>query len=116
MRIRIISDNLSILDHQKEKIEKKLNSLKRYLQRYSLSEIEIIFSQEASKEKGNIFSAQVRLILPGKDLNLEEKGETLDILIHKIYKTLKNQIYHLKEKKQSKLKKIAHLIKEKFFR
>jgi len=116
MEIRIVSDNLPILDKQKEKIEKKLNSLERFLKRYSIHKLEIIFSQNSSQEKGEIFSAQIRVILPGKDLLLEERERSLDILINKIYKLIKNQAINLKEKKQSKIKRLARMIKARFFR
>jgi ribosomal subunit interface protein len=116
MEIRIVSDNLSILNKQKERIEKKLNSLERFLKRYSIHKLEIIFSQSNFQEKGEIFSAQIRVILPGKDLLLEEKEGDIDVLISKIYKAIKNQVINLKEKKQSRIKRLARVIKEKFFR
>ncbi len=116
MEIRIVSDNLKLLDKQKELIEKKLGSLQRYLERYSLKDIEVILSSRHSQEKGNVICVEVRVILPGKDLFLKEEGENIPFLINKVKKELKNNLINLNKKKQSKFKKIGRLIKENFFR
>ncbi|MGB9681104.1 MAG: HPF/RaiA family ribosome-associated protein [Minisyncoccia bacterium] len=116
MEIKIILDNFDLLDKQRELIEKKLKPLKKYLRRYSLKDIEIILSSRQSQEKGNVIGAEVKVILPGKDLFLKEEGENIPFLINKIKKELKDQLINLNKKKQSRLKRLGRFIKEKFFR
>lgn len=115
MEIKIVLDNLDLLEIQKELIEKKLKILEKYLKRYSFKELVLTLGQREAQEKGKIFWAQVKVALPGKDLVFQEEAEDINILINLLKKELKNQLIDLNKKRVSQIKRWARVIKEKFF-
>ncbi|HOQ15367.1 MAG TPA: hypothetical protein PLQ27_00890 [Candidatus Paceibacterota bacterium] len=107
MQIKINLDNLTLLEREKQLIEKKLGSLSRYCQGYSLADLELTLGQNISQEKGKILYGRARLILPGKDIIVNRQGETMLSLINQIRKELKEDIIRSKKKKESRLRRIT---------
>lgn len=113
MNIKIIPNNLELLETYKNTIEEKLRTLEKFTKQFGAkADLEITLSKITNRhETGDIFSGQAKFQIPGKDIFCEEQGGSLDEVADKLKDHLKRLIIEKKETRQSKWRKLAKIFR-----
>ncbi|MDQ5882827.1 MAG: HPF/RaiA family ribosome-associated protein [Patescibacteria group bacterium] len=113
MKILLSSQNLELLSAVQQRLEKKLQTLERFTRKFGPEVVlEVLLVRDTKHhERGNIYSAQAKLKIPGKDIFYEAEGTTLEEAVDKLKDNLKRLLIENKEKKESVWKKIAKIAK-----
>jgi len=119
MRIIIKTKNLELTKSLESYVEKKIFSLKKFINilgqnedRKTLSEILVELEKETKHhKKGNIFLAKAQIDLPGKILLAKAKSDDLLKAIVEIKEKLKMEIEKYKFKKIDKNRRSQRIIK-----
>jgi len=91
---------MELLPDIKVYIEQKLGSLEKFLKRFSDKPIELqveVGKPSQHHHKGEIFYAEVNLILPGKELRATDNNYDLRVAIDRVREELARQIVKYKE-------------------
>lgn len=114
MNIRIIPNNLELLETYKNNIETKLRTLEKFTKQFGAkADLEITLSKITNRhERGDIYSSQAKFQIPGKDLFCEENGSSLDEVTDRLKDNLKRLIIENKETRQSKWRRFAKIFKK----
>ncbi|OQX00850.1 ribosomal subunit interface protein [Candidatus Parcubacteria bacterium A4] len=128
MRIIIKATNITLSDALKVYVEKKMGSLKKFLN--ILSEDKKGFMAPGGKDKstaemwveiekttdrhlqGEIFRAEAQLKLPGKGLRAEATSGDLKLAINETKNELERQLKKYKDKFMAEMKKGARKVKK----
>ena len=115
MNIKIISNNLELLETYQTIIETKLQTLEKFTGQFGTkADLEVVISRITNRhETGDIFSAQAKFQIPGKDIFCEEKGQSLNEVTDKLKDHLKRLIIEKKELKRSYWRKVTKIFRRK---
>jgi len=116
MNIKITSKDIEILEKQKDFFEEKIRSLEKFSKRYGkMADLEIVVRKiTLRRESGHIFKAEAKMQIPGKDLFCKAEGINIEEVAAHLKDNLKRLMIEDKENRQSRWKKIARIIKDKF--
>lgn len=113
MRINIKTTNLSLTPAIQTYLEEKLNSLKKLLPNdESISADVELGKTTRHHQKGDIFKAEINLILPGRLIRTVAEEWDLRVAIDSVKDELQRKIKDNKEKNISLYKKGARLFKK----
>ena len=113
MRINIKTTNFSLTPAIKDYLKEKLNSLKKFLPNDEniLADVEL-GQTTRHHQKGDIFRAEVNLIIPGRLIRVISEKWDLKVAIDCIKDELQRKIKDNKEKNISIYKRGARLLKK----
>jgi ribosomal subunit interface protein len=100
MKIQIKSTNITLTESLKNYIEEKINSCERFIQKIDFPLESYIEIEKTTKHhrKGNIFRAEINLVLPRKLLRCEAKREDIYLAINEAKDKLQREIKEYKNK------------------
>ncbi|MFA5360539.1 MAG: hypothetical protein WC320_01010 [Candidatus Paceibacterota bacterium] len=115
MNIRIIPINITLLDQQKEYLEKNLRTLERITKRYGdVADLTVNIGRITSQQQtGKIFFAEAKFAIPGKDIACKVEGNSIKDVTKKLRNNLKNLIVKEQDLKEDRFKKLGRFFKEK---
>src|SRR3989338_9987393 len=101
MQLNIKATGFELTPALKQLIEKKFNSLEKFLAKWETNR-ELLLRVEIAKNtkhhnKGMVWYAEANLDLPQKVLRIEEVNEEMQAAIDKLKDRLKNELLRLKE-------------------
>lgn len=113
MKIKIKTTNFSLIPSIQAYVEEKLNSLDKFLPYDESISADVELAKTTSHHrKGDIFRAEVNLIIPGKFIRTTAEEWDLRVAIDKAKDDLQRKIKGGKEKNLSLYKKSARLFKK----
>jgi len=114
MKITIFPQNIELLNNQKENIEKKMLMLEKFTKRFgSQNDLDIFITKTTNRHsQGNIFIAEAKFKIPGKDIFCKEEGNSIDEVADKLKDSLKRLLIENKEVKQNNWKRFMKLFRK----
>ncbi len=113
MKITIKTKNLELTPALKEWIEEKIGGLKKFTDRYEsegkkLCEVEVARISK-HHQKGDVFSAEVNLHLPGRDIRVEDQDFDVRVAVDHARDRLQHELVKYKEKGGLTGKALRHM-------
>jgi putative sigma-54 modulation protein len=96
METQILFKNMKVDDDIKEYAEKKLGKLNKYLA--TISSIKIELTEEKSKSRQHMYTAQVTLNINGFLIRGEHKDESIKASIDEVVETMERQVTKYKKR------------------
>ncbi len=114
INIKISAPKVSLLSYERELIEKKMKELERY-SRYFKRDLQLDINIEKSNasQTGDIYTAEGRLYIPGKDLNCQVEGKNIEDLAIRLRDNLKKLIIEHRKIRENFFKRATRKLKEK---
>jgi putative sigma-54 modulation protein len=109
MKISIKATNLILTPALKSHINDKMGTLEKYLR--EVNEIKVEAERERKHKTGDVFRAEVMLIVRGKVMRAETKTDDMYSAIDLVVPKLKEQISKFKDRKSDLIKKGARRAK-----
>lgn len=111
MKINIKTKNLSLTPSLEEYINEKIGSLEKFI---TIAEIFVEVEKETKHHRhGEVFNAEVQILLPGKSLLAKATGEDLLMAIVEVKDQMQQEIKKYKTKKIDAKKTGGRKAKEK---
>ena len=110
MNIIIKGTGFSLTPAIKDYVDQKIGGLEKFLTHVNLSGVEARVEVGRITEhhhKGNVYRAEVNLILPGQMLRVEAESDDVYAAIDAVHDELKRQIVSKKEKKLGISRRVA---------
>lgn len=108
MNIIIKATNLDLTPSLKEYVEEKIGNLGKFIEP---QEAKVELSRDKHHQTGNVFRAEVMLILGGKVMRAEASSEDIYASVDLIVPKLKEQIAKFKDKRSTMQKRGARAAK-----
>ena len=126
MKIVIRAKNVKLNQSLREWIDKKLNSLERFISLLKEEDLDSFLGKGKPKiemwveiekmsshhRKGPFFRAEAQMRFPGKSLRAEARDEDLRVAITTIKDELQRQVKKYKNKRKAKIKRGARKLKK----
>jgi len=104
MTVNIHSKNMELTAALKEHAQKKADSLMKYYD--GIESIDVDFGMESMHHnKGKVYFAEMKLVIPGKNLFVKKEAEDMYKAIDKVKDHLKIELEKIKGKMRKKDKK-----------
>ncbi|MDD2677998.1 MAG: hypothetical protein PHN95_01105 [Candidatus Pacebacteria bacterium] len=116
MDIKITPVNINLLSQQEDYLLKKLKGLAKFSKSFGEKNdlfvtVGKIFPQQ---ETGEIFFAEAKFSIPGKDIVCKVKGSSIKEIANRLKLNLRRLMVENRKTKQSRFRRLARLLKEKF--
>ncbi|HEV8601030.1 MAG TPA: ribosome-associated translation inhibitor RaiA [Patescibacteria group bacterium] len=112
MQIAIKGTNLDLTPSIKQYVEEKIGNLEKYLN--GVLEAKVELERDRHHHTGEVFRAEVMLIIGGKILRADASSEDIYASLDMVIPKLKEQISKFKDKRTTLQKRGARSAKKKF--
>lgn len=112
MKVFIYHQNIDLLENQRLSIEHKMLMLDKFTKRFGdQADLDIFITKATNRHsQGNIFIAEAKFKIPGKDIFCKEMGGTLDEAIDRLKDRLKRLLIENKEAKYTKWRRLIKFL------
>ncbi len=112
MNIKITSPQGNLLTSEREDLEKKLTRLEKLTRHYGdKADLEVVIKKILPQETGEVFSAEAKFMIPGKDLYCRVRAKSINTLGDKLKDKLRSLIVSQKGTKITHWRRMTRIFK-----